>query len=516
MSRIKNFTRNLVFSYLQLGAGVIYSLVSIPLILHYLPKAEFGMWATLLQLMGYMALVDLGMTSAAGRILVDYKDKRDGDGYSSLVKTSFLVSAAQGVIVIVLMLTAAPLLAAAMKVPPEHRQLFIDLMRWQGTIVAFGFAVRPLALLLYAHQREDIANRVGILSSLLSLGLVWWLLTRGVGVYAFIYVNAVMGLLTPACLGWYCRRMGLLPRAAEQGRCSWAKFKECFSFGKDVFLMSIGHQLITSSQTVIVSRTLGLEAAAVWAVGTKMFNLIFPLMCRPYGASIPGMYELQARGEATRLRNRFQEMVVFTGSLGVFFGVSLALCNSLFVGLWTNGRIAWAPLNDVLLGAWLFLMSLQTTHCNFVSVTKQIGGMRYIYFIEGLCFVALALFAAEHFAVPGIVAASMFCTLVFSYQYSLRRSRDHFHESRWNLATVWVRPCLKFAAVFVPVAGLTWFLGAGLPPLPRLCLNAAVASLAGGWLFLRLGLTRVMLEEANLRLPPPVARGLRFLISCRA
>jgi hypothetical protein len=40
----ENFSRNVATSYLQLDVNVVYSLVSIPLILHWLPKAEFGMW----------------------------------------------------------------------------------------------------------------------------------------------------------------------------------------------------------------------------------------------------------------------------------------------------------------------------------------------------------------------------------------------------------------------------------------------------------------------------------------
>jgi len=67
MSRLKNFSRNVTTSYLQLGVNVIYSLVSVPLILHWLSKSEFGLWMLLVQLMSYIALVDLGMNSALAR-----------------------------------------------------------------------------------------------------------------------------------------------------------------------------------------------------------------------------------------------------------------------------------------------------------------------------------------------------------------------------------------------------------------------------------------------------------------
>jgi O-antigen/teichoic acid export membrane protein len=512
MSRLKNFTRNLATSYLQLGVNVVYSLVSIPLILHWLPKAEFGLWAMLVQLLGYLGLVDLGMTAAVARLLVDYKDQRGGGSYGSLVKTTVLVSLVQGGIVLAIITLGSPLLATMMKIPAEYQQTFIALMRIQGVITAFSFCLRPLGLILYAHQRMDIPAYNEIFNLLASLGLLLLFLTRGCGLYSFVYANAFTVLVGPIYLFWNCRRLGFLPRKGEWGQISWRIFKEIFGYGKDVFLMNLGSQLITASQIIIVSRSLGLEVAAVWSVGTKMFNLLLPLMCRPLGAALPGLYEMRAWGEVDRLKSRFKGMVVLTCSLGVFFGISLVLCNSLFVGIWTAGKITWSPLNDILLGFWLFMLSMQTTHCNFVNVTKQIGGMRYIFFGEGCCFVLLAMFVGSHWGLPGVIATSILCTTAFSYQYGLQRSRNYFHCGLAELAAGWVRPSLKFALVFSPVGLAVWFAASGLPPLLRLCINGFVAVAVGGILFLRLGCTSEMLQEAGARLPRPAARLLQLLV----
>lgn len=76
MSRLKKFTHSLLSGYVALGANIFYTLASVPLVLHYLGKAEFGLWALVLQLSGYIALVDLGMAGSVSRILIDHKDDR--------------------------------------------------------------------------------------------------------------------------------------------------------------------------------------------------------------------------------------------------------------------------------------------------------------------------------------------------------------------------------------------------------------------------------------------------------
>ena len=511
MSRLKNFSRNLATSYLQLGVNVVYSLVSIPLILHWLPRAEFGIWVLLGQLMSYLSLVDLGMTAAVARLLVDHKDERANGNYGSLIKTAFLVSVVQGVLILSIITFGSPVLAALMKIPAEHAPTFIHLMQLQGIIVAFSFSLRPLGMMLYAHQRMDLQAYNDTFNLVAQLGLLILFLLKGCGIISFIYANAITAVISPFYYYWNCRRLDFLPRGGEWGRISLKLFKMVFNYGKNIFIMGLGVQLIMASQVIIISRTLGLEAAAVWAVGTKIFNLFSPLMCRPYGAALPGLYEMAARREHERLYERFRGMVVLTASLGVLLGVCLGLCNSLFVTVWTAGKISWSPWNDVCLGLWIFLSSLQTTHVNFVTVTKQFGGARYIYLLEGLCFVSLALLLNGHGGTVGILITSNICQLLFSCQYGFRLSSRYFKCHWTEVAFQWVMPCLKFAGVIVPVAIIVWLATVNLPVIWRLIIHAAVAGMLGGFIFLKLGFPRKILLEAETRLPRPAARILQIL-----
>jgi len=511
MSRLRNFSRNLATSYLQLGVNIIYSLVSIPLILHWLPKAEFGLWAVLVQLMGYLSLLDLGMTGAVARLLVDHKDERANGNYGSLVKTAIFVSFAQGLIILAIVSLGSPLLASLMKIPAEHAHTFILLMQLQGLIVAFNFSFRPLGMMLYAHQRTDIQSFNDMFNLSAQLGLLVLFLSNGCGIYSFIYANVFTTLISPLYMYWNCRRLGFLPRSGEWGNVSWKIFAEVFNYGKDIFIMGLGVQLIMASQVIVISRNLGLELAAAWSIGTKIFNLFSPLMCRPYGAALPGLYEMAARGEKERLYKRFKEMVILTGSLGVFLGVCLALCNSLFVTVWTAGKINWSHWNDIFLGLWLFFSALQTTHINFVNVSKQYAGARFVYLLEGTCFVLVALLLGGRGGLAGILVASNICQLLFSCQYGFRLSSRYFQCSWKEVAFQWTSPCFKFAGVFAPVAIIVWLSTVNLPVIWRLMIHGAVAGMLGGFIFLKLGFPPKMLLEAEARLPRPAARILQFL-----
>jgi O-antigen/teichoic acid export membrane protein len=82
MSRIQRVIRGLFSSYLLLMATGVYSLVSVPLALHYLDTTRFGLWILMGTLSTYIALIDLGMMNAGCRLFIDHKDQKDGGEYA--------------------------------------------------------------------------------------------------------------------------------------------------------------------------------------------------------------------------------------------------------------------------------------------------------------------------------------------------------------------------------------------------------------------------------------------------
>ena len=100
-------------------------------------------------------------------------------------------------------------------------------------------------------------------------------------------------------------------------------------------------------------------------------------------------------------------MLASTASLAGFAAVAYALCNSLFVSIWTKGQISWPPVNDILLGVWMLVMVMLRCHNLLAVLTKRVGFMRYVYFLEGVVFVAGALLTARRGGLPAVIACSI-------------------------------------------------------------------------------------------------------------
>src|SRR5439155_23230560 len=75
-------------------------------------------------------------------------------------------------------------------------------------------------------------------------------------------------------------RLKLFPPSEKWGRASLQTFRELFDYGRQIFLLSVGLQLVNASQVIIISRIMGLETAAIWSIATKPFLLAQQIVYR--------------------------------------------------------------------------------------------------------------------------------------------------------------------------------------------------------------------------------------------
>ena len=505
MSRFKHFTQALVSGYSALAANIVYTFASVPIALHFLSPAEFGVWALVMQILGYIALIDMGMSGSVSRLLIDHKDDKASGQYGSIIKTGALVGAVQALIVLGAGAGLAYPLALILKVPEAAQSQLIWLLIGQSALTAFNFATRIYFQILVAHQRNDIPNHGLTVGFLLSIPGMWLGFKMGWGVYSWLVVQAGSALLIFAVNYLGCLKLNLLPGAGQWGRATWPQFKELFSYGRDLFLYSIGMQFIQASQTILLTRFMGLDAAAVWSICTRLFTMFGMLISKIHEYTGPPLAEMYVRGENDRMRDRLRDVAFITTNLSIVAATILAVCNSLFVQLWTQGRIQWDPLNDLLIAIYLVASMTMRAHISLAGALKRFGFLCYVILFEGVLFLGLNILLRNFDGISRMLLISILCVCSLSLPYILWRSRRYFgltwseiakwYESSWQL--FW-----RLLVVIVPV----WFLTRELTPTLRLAANAAITGLVGGLFLLRYGLGQSLRNDLAGRLPTPLKR----------
>jgi O-antigen/teichoic acid export membrane protein len=507
MSRLKKFTHSLLSGYLLQGANVFYTLASVSLALHYLSVKEFGLWTLVTTIANFnQVFMDLGMSGSLSRILIDHKDDRNSTNYGSIIQTGVLVLLVQGFLMAVVGSVISVWLPQWMAVPENFRHIFRLLLIFQCVLLGATFAARIFNFILTAHQRYDMCNYASMGGFGVNFVVLWLGLQQGWGLYslfAAFFAGSIFSILFSV---WAVCRLGLLPAKKHWGRPTRAAFHELFFYGADIFLLVIGQQLIAASAVPVISRTLGLEAAAVWGIATKVFTLAQQIVYRIFDFSGGALAEMMVRGEAERFRKRFGDVAVLTGLAAAAIGVMLALCNESFLKIWTHGRISWSPVNDVLMAVSFVVYASVRLTIGLITTTKRIGALKFIYFFEGAAFVVLALLLAPHWGFAGIIASGIVSDLLISGLYGANRAAGYFGINKAQLFREWWGRASGFLAISTVAAVGAWLVTRPLNAPVQLALNVLLFGMLVLLLLWRIGLPEHLRNEITSRLKGKIYR----------
>ncbi|MCU0783285.1 MAG: oligosaccharide flippase family protein [Verrucomicrobia bacterium] len=501
MSRFKRFAHSLFSGYALIAANVLYTLASVPLALHYLSKKEFGLWILVTQVCNFnMLVVDLGMSGAVARILIDHKDDPVSTKYGAVIQTGLLVLLVQGLIIAGSGGLISYWLPQWMDVQTEYWSVFRQLVIWQCVMVALSFVMRIFSFILQAHQRYDICNYSNLAAITVGLVGLWVGFTSSWGLYSMLLGGGATVAFNGIFTLWQTWRLRLFPARGRWGRPNRATFKELFFYGTDLFLVAIGLQLITASQSLVITRTLGLEANAIWSIATKLFMLSQQLVYRLLDFSLAAFSEMMVRGEKARLQTRFRDLIILSGSASAAIAVTMALCNRAFLKIWTLDRISWPIENDILMACSLMVYASTRCHIGLACITKHVGAMKYIYFAEGVFFVGLGLLLAPHLGLAGVILGGILTNLFFSGVYGVRRSTKYFNLNVREILFHWLRPPALVFLCMVIAAVAIWYPTRNLSPLAQFLVSGSIIGTIAALCFWRLGLSAGMRQEGWERL----------------
>lgn len=452
--RKSHFITGVAASYLALGATVIYGLALVPIALKYLAAEEFGLWMVLVQVSTYLTLLELGMFPAAARILIDHKDDRCSSGaYGAAILSAAAIFALQSFLILLVGYLLTGMVGVALSVPPHLEAQASSLFMWFVVAAALGTFGRVWSAVLYANHRIDVVALINGITPLLGLAIAWLVLAKGGGLAALPWAIVPPVVAAAALSAVASYRLGLLPPKEAWRLPNFTDLQSLCRLGVDVFAVNIGQQLLQASQLLIVSRSMGLTAAAVWSVSTKLFALFYQVIIRVENTAIVSFAEMLVRGEKPRLRQRFRQVYQLTAGLAIAGMGAAAALNAPFVAVWASSDLAWGGSNSVLLACLMTCNLLLHCHTDLIIHSTRIGALRYLILAEGVVFVLLAVLVTPAFGFAGLLLVALLCALLFRGPYCIMRTATLLDLSRPTVAFYWLKPALiGFFGVAVAIA----------------------------------------------------------------
>ena len=297
----RRFWSTTASGYVGVATRMLLGLVLFRTMFQQFSHAQFGFWALLWSLFGYGILLDFGFGFTAQRAVAQKTATGDISGLSKLLATILWTYIGMGVLILVLFLSIRIPFLARMGVLPADYAAF-----GQAYIVFFiGLAVLfPLGLfpeILRGLQRSDIANWIGIFSTILNFAFLFW------GLHAHWCLAALMGVsvTTSALPNIIAAIFALrhLPGISFSPRLfEWRSVRAQLGFSIIAYLITFSNMLMSKSDQLVISLTLGVALVTIYQAGYKLADMLGSFSYQLQQMISPAAAALHANGDDHGLR----------------------------------------------------------------------------------------------------------------------------------------------------------------------------------------------------------------------
>jgi O-antigen/teichoic acid export membrane protein len=319
------------------AVGSLLGLVTLPLVLSFLGKERFGLWALITTLMAWVSLFDLGLANGLVNMLSMAHGRDEKEEASRYLSTAF---AALLGIAGVLALVALVCIGVVPWSDLFGAKGVVD----EGTIrlsVAAALSLFVLSLpfsvtqqIYAAYQRTYIWNGFNLAGGVLGFVLLLVaihlrvsmpVLILATGVGGFLVVVAAYGYATRRALPWLRPRFGKISREALRG---------LLSRSVPIFLFQVGALVVNETQSILLAHRCDLATVASYSVAMRVYLLFLAIIQIGTNSFIPALREAHERGDSKWTLIAFARLLRVRVAIAASGGIVIVLFGNLLLTLW--------------------------------------------------------------------------------------------------------------------------------------------------------------------------------------
>lgn len=315
-----------------LGMNLAIGFFMAPYTVHKLGDAQYGVWALVMQLTGYMGVFDVGLRSALVRFVSRATARENKEELNEVLTTTLLAFGVMGVVALVLGSAIAMFALPFLKVPAEFEAATRVAIILATITLAIGFPMGMFQAVLAGASRWDLSNGVGVITLILRTIAVIVLLESGYGLVALAVVHLVTSVLGWSLGVYFARR--ILDFRLSLKRASRKVLGPILDHSSNSLFISLANRINYQIDTVVISFFLPVHFVTIYVIGYELVRYFRELLNGAAQVMAPVVTGLDAQGRSEELANlilRGGKYVCFLA----FFGVTtLIFVGPQFIGVW--------------------------------------------------------------------------------------------------------------------------------------------------------------------------------------
>ena len=433
--------RNAIANYIGSFTMLVTGLFLTPFMLHHLGDTQYGIWSLMLSFFGWLTMLDIGLSAAAGKYVAEYQALGSQRKTNEVISTLFLAYLAIGVAALLLVFVVAPQVSRFFRVPGPYTGITTVVFLISGLNFAVGFPSSVLNAALVGHQRMDFINLTVVISTIFNVGLVVVLFSLGFGLVTLALLTLV---ITSATLAM---RFHFLKRANPQIKLSPNLFNtgavgRLIAYGIFVFLIYVGTSLQLEMDDFIIGRFMGVSQITPFAIARKLSRLLLQISLPLTGVLFPAFSELGAVADMDRARKLLVEGTKASVVLILPFALVVCIMAWPIVSLWVGAGYEASVEPTVILSITIATLALYAPASTLLLGMGKHKRLAVMYLIAGSLSPILSIMLVQSLGLVGVALGNLVSTLGLGIVLVLPYACSVVGLSFWQLVRRGIAPVI--------------------------------------------------------------------------
>ena len=416
--------KNIIATFVFKGGSIAISLVLVPLTIHYVNPAQYGIWLTLSSIVGWLAFFDVGFGNGLRNRFAEAIANGEHELARIYLSTTYAILSIIIVGLLIIFFCVNPFLnwSKILNSPASMASELSVLAMLVFVFFCLQFVLQLVTTIITANQQPAKASFFNFLGSLLSLAVISILTktTSGNLIYLGLSLGAVpVVVLIASSIWFYSHDYKMYAPAYKYVKFSYAR--NLMSLGLKFFIIQIAAIIFYETSNLIIIQLFGPADVTSYNIAYKYFSIIpmvMGIIMTPFWSAFT---EAWVKKDTAWIQNSMKKLRMLWFLIALAALLMLLFSNFIYK-LWVGKEIAVPISVSATIAFYVVINTWNGIYSQFLNGVGKIKIQLYFALAGSLVNIPLAIFLGKTLGIYGVVLStaiiSIMAAIISPIQYN--------------------------------------------------------------------------------------------------
>lgn len=400
------------------GISMILTLISAPIMLHHVDRADYGVLLTLTSIVGWVGYMDIGLGNGLRNKLPEFIANNDFNSAKKIVSSCYATLAIYVALIITVFLIISPFVdwLEVLNSPTSDAKEIRELTNVVFIAFCIQFLLGLLNSILFAYQMpafQSLFTFAGQALALIALIIQVFVFN----ITSVLQIGAVNSIIPPLVLFCGSIRLFYTRLSKIAPSLTYVDLKSVsgiLSLGVKFFVLQMITIVLFQANSIIIARVVNPEAVVEYNLAFKyvsLLTMIFTIVITPVWSATTDAY---IRNDFTWIKKTisFSQKVCI---ISIIIGILMLFVSKYVYGIWLGKdaiNISYSTTGLILL--YISFEMLYKVYGTIINGTGKVFAQMILTGIIAIMYIPLALLLGSSWGLSGVLIANV---IVFAVNY---------------------------------------------------------------------------------------------------